>query len=52
MIEELFTTPGEVLTAHRAGQREGLMLGILASAAAYYLFKAYGIRLPFKTIEE
>lgn len=52
MIEELFTTPGEVLTAHRAGQREGLMLGILASAAAYYLVKAYGRRLPVKTIEE
>lgn len=39
-MNEILSYEGPV-SAHRLGQREGFVAGIIISAATYYLFKAY-----------
>jgi hypothetical protein len=43
-----FNVPAPGVEAYRLGQFHGVVAGVIASAAAYYLFKAYKPNNPFK----
>ena len=43
-----FNVPAPGVEAYRLGQFHGVVAGVIASTAAYYLFKAYKPNNPFK----